>query len=142
MFLVSCASKNNTSFDVKFGIFGVQDGAGIVKKETRILPFITKDEGQVYGIRISPSNNEPYNYYIVAYLPKKPKMLSGALKEINPGQSTKGIRFPKVKTKGISFSRMWFDDGDPLGTYILELYINDKLYEAIEFEAIEYNRES
>ena len=137
--LISCTSKDNTSFDVKFGILEVKDGAGIFKKETRTLPLITKDEGQFYGIYISPPNNEPYNCYIIAYLPGTPKMLSGTVKDIDSSKVTKGLRSPTEKAMGIYILPMWFDEGDPLGKYKLELYINDKLYETIEFEAIEYN---
>lgn len=132
----ACAPKAPTRFDVRFGILSTEDGVRALKSETTSIPFITRDKGQLFGAVISPSDEASYRFHTVIFLPATPAKLTGQIGRVAPMQATEGIRSAPQKTSGKTFVEMWFDEGDPMGRYKVELYVNDGLLRVIEFDAV------
>lgn len=132
----ACAPKAPTTFDVRFGILGEDNGSRVLKRETTSIPFITREKGQAFGAVISPSDESSYRFHTVIYLPASPAKLTGDIGRVPPAQATEGIRSAPKTTRGKTFVEMWFDEGDPVGRYKVEIYVNDALLRAIEFDTV------
>lgn len=132
----ACSPKPPTTFDVKFGILGKDNGSQVLKTETTAIPFITRDKGQLFGAVITPSDEASYRFHTVIFLPAAPAKLTGDLGQVAPAQAPEGIRSAPQTTSGKTSVEMWFDEGDPMGRYKVELYVNDALLRTVEFDAV------
>jgi hypothetical protein len=121
--LSSCIpDTKNTSYDIRFGIVEHAGDGFVLTKETDRIPLVPRDEGHISGLEITPSGTRAYTVDVVVF---------------SPDSSTEGIELPSLTHKGKSVSPMWFDPGDPLGTYKLEIKIDGVATKTIEFEAVE-----
>jgi len=87
------------------------------------------------GFVIYPSSDQPYEVYSVHHLPELPADLgsSGTLTLTDDG----GIRTDTDKAQGPRVFSFGFDEGDPLGTYKIDVYVNDRLVESASIQVVE-----
>ena len=142
LFLITlCTSKNDT-FTFRLGILQGEKGHYSIKKETDKITLIIRSKRFLYGLEISPPNNKQYHFYATAYFPDKPKKLSGAIENIPLDSNFNKVTTPAYDLKGKRIFPMGFDEGDPLGKYKIDLYINNELYKTIEYEVISPNKKN
>ena len=144
IFFICTKAHSFEEFSVSFGSLKIINGKWAVVKETATIPFKLRATGYTHGFIVTPSSLKPYEIYAILYPPSEPKKV--VFKHINPAKTnnrlikkplTEGIRSPKHKRKGSYHFPIWFDPGDPLGIYKIEVYINSKLYKVIEYEVIQ-----
>ena len=135
--LFSAAVQSSDGYDVTFGILGNDKGQFNLLVETTTIPLIPIEKGLYYGVEITPVTEDPYIVELVTKMPSIPRKLSGVFEDAKAEEATKGLKFPPYELAGTSAIPMGFDEGDPLGIYTLEVYVNKKLIKTIEYQAIE-----
>jgi len=101
-------------------------------KKKKIIPYITRNQGLIFGAIIEPSDDLEYKFHSVLHFPGVPSKLSGDLIQSPSGE----YRSPTYSYTDIGAHTMWLDEGDPSGIYKLEFYINNQLTRVIEFEVV------
>lgn len=122
------------SYSIRFGILSEDKGRFSLIKETNEIPNISMSKGLAYGIEVIPVDDLPYVVRMIVYLPDEPKELTGVFSGLNPSSAIDGLEFPEYELQGGSTVPMGLDEGDPLGIYKLEIYINDIFLRVIRFE--------
>ena len=138
--LIPIVANADNDFDVKFGILNRQGKTAVIREETRIIPFIIGEENLIWGVVIEPIHSNEYTVGMVLYMPAPPKTITDDDgMSYSPERATEGIHFKTLRKKGTSANWFSFDEGDPLGKYSLEVYLNGYLYERFDLEVVENN---
>src|SRR5919198_5212175 len=87
----SARSAAEPEFRIRFGIIQVV-GPNQFKltQETTRLPRLTRAQGLIYGVEITPRQSTGYETYFVARLPTPPKQLSGLAGGVSPATAVSG----------------------------------------------------
>ncbi len=132
--LTGCA-KNEV--ENKFTIqFGELEGQGIYRMigyELTEPITIKKAKDYKFGFIITAKTKAPFKFYTISYLPDAPLVLTGTLKESSPQKFTSGIKSSEDTATSSVVIPFWFDTGDPLGTYKIDLYIDDIKLKSVVF---------
>ena len=133
----SARSAAEPEFRIRFGIIQVV-GPNQFKltQETTRLPRLTRAQGLIYGVEITPRQSTGYETYFVARLPTPPKQLSGRASGISPATAVSGLKTMVQRARGPSITPFWFDEGDPLGRYSLEVFVNGQSRGVIEYDVV------
>ncbi len=129
------AAKSPGEFDVRFGRVGiVWDGSQpyqALLEETTVVP---RDVGGLtaLGFEVRPAKAEPYEIYSVHHLPKPPPK-SPSFTATEDG----GLRTETATVRGPRVFSFGFEEGDPLGTYRIDVYVNDRLIKSASLEVVE-----
>jgi hypothetical protein len=134
---IACATKD-PAFDVKFGQVGIRwEGSQPYQaliEETKVVP---RDVGgdTALGFVIYPTSDQPYEVYSIHHLPALPKDLgsSGTLTLTDDG----GIQTDTETARGPRVFSFGFDEGDPLGTYEIDVYVNNRLVGSASIKVVE-----
>ncbi len=131
---ISIWAEPNIS-NIKFGILSIApDGTCSLVKETTRIPRYLKDTGFRFGIAFDNTNGDNIEWFEVIRLPSTLKEVSGVLRRGGSSllqTDTKNSNYPHV------VDDFWFDEGDPLGTHVIELYVNGKKIFSGQFEVID-----
>jgi hypothetical protein len=124
-------------FRIRFGVIEVV-GPNQFKltQETTRLPRLTRSQGLLYGVEITPRHSTDYETYFVARLPAPPKQLSGLVGGNSPATAVSGLKSAVQRARGPSIMPFWFDEGDPLGQYSLEVFVNGLSRGVIRYEVV------
>jgi hypothetical protein len=132
--LVCTFAASANAQDVRFGILRqLPDGAYAMDVETTRLPRHLKESGFRFGLAIDNPGGKTIEVYEVLHVPKRLRELSGSMRELSP---TVIKTDPRRSAETRVFEDFWFDAGDPLGQYRLELYINGVRKFNVEFEVV------
>jgi hypothetical protein len=134
---VACSTKA-PEFDVKFGQVGIRwegdQPRQVLLEETTVVP---RDVGgdTALGFVIYPSSDQAYDTYSIHHLPENPAHLgsAGTLKSTADG----GIRTDTERAQGPRVFSFAFDEGDPLGMYTMDVYVNDRLVESASIQVVD-----
>lgn len=137
-----CGTHVPANYQISFGIFeSDKEGNDYLTNETTTIPLKLQNTGFLYGFEIQPSNQDPYSYQYVLHLPA-PSTTSGDLAQTSAGMPVKGA-LTDVATSSIHANSgggteetMWFDPGDSLGNYSVDILINGKLVKTIAYTVI------
>ena len=130
--------RKETTYEIRFGIIGVgANGESRVIRETNQIPRRDQSTGFRYGISIVPSDDRPFEIYFVAGFPSLPERTSGLAKDAPINPITQKLKSPSQTGKGVSTVPFWFDPGDPLGKYTLEIFINGQSRKYFEYNVVE-----
>jgi len=125
------AGADAPAYTIRFGIMETDKTTGLTKlTETTTLPFKTRETGFQFGFEIIPPDDKPYTYQVIGHLPSPPKQLSGLLENIKPSTT---ITSPTQQASGTYWQPNYFDLGDPLGEWKLDVLVNGKLQRTITF---------
>jgi len=130
------ASNESGSFEIKFGSLTDTKEKTFINEEYSQIKSIPVSEGGKFGFSISPSQKKTYKFYTVSYLPNSPKKLSGVMNQANPADYSSGIKSAVGTASEDMIVRFTFDQGDPLGIYNIDLYINDEKAKSVKFNVI------
>ncbi len=122
-------------YKVQFGLFSSEadpkTGAIIVNvEETLDIPQIIREDGFLFGVKIVPPNEDPFEVRLIHELPLDPKVKTGGSTESAGGQIIEGKPQQIVGVAVLPFN---FDPGDPVGEYGLKVLVNDVLSRSIRY---------
>ena len=121
---------------VKFGILRVlANGDYELDAETTHIPLVLKDTGFRYGIAFDNPLGTPIEWYEVLHLPAEMPQLSGDLRSIG----TNTVRGEAEQSSDTHLvDQFWFDKGDPIGKYRLDLYVNGVRKFSVDFDVTDH----
>jgi len=128
----------HSEVQVQFGILAKgANGGDYVISEVRELPFILRDKMRFGLVFISRSPRE-FMAQVVHYLPERPRTLGGSLREVVGVQTPRGyeIAGPVLKYVEGGVRSLGLNEGDPLGRYELDLFIDGKLAKTIKYRVV------
>jgi len=122
-------------YKILFGIFEKSEGT-VRLKETTVIPLKLKSTGFEFGFEIIPSGNEPYTYQTFVHTPSPPEHIGGIAEKENPDQHALIGKTPVQMAVGPYMQPTWFDPGDPLGEWKIDVLVNGKLLKTITFTVV------
>jgi hypothetical protein len=128
----SAAAQETKSYDFQFGVLG--DGPGgtvIVQEETNTLPLLLENSGFRFGYTLRESSGAPFLLKTIFWLPDEPRVILGSLIRVNDT-----IVSPPQMYHGYAAETFYFNDGDPPGDWQMEVYIDGRLFQIVEFQVI------
>lgn len=102
-----------------------------VKEETRKIPLIPDRDRLLFGFIVIRKGGGNFNGQLTVDLPAHPKQLTGHVKDGHIMDNT--ISFPTSQHDNYWTQSFWFGEGDPSGIWRYKIFINGKLYTAVEF---------
>jgi hypothetical protein len=131
------ANQRNQEFIIKFGFFAQNTSAEYEMVEhAKTVNILNIKDGHILSLEVTPPDNQEYKLYTIDYFPGEPKVLGGSLSGKSTADFAKGIKAQEIKTKGTIYSPIVFDEGDPLGEYKMEVFINDKLMKTFKYNVV------
>ena len=130
-------AAGNSAYNIRFGLVQMdENGLHSISKETKVIPYKIGENVLKFGYEISRAEgSKSYLVHYVLHLPSPPKQISDALATTNPGPPTATVLSPKREVPGIAFvDYLWFDEGDPVGDYSIDVFVDDVLIKTIKFE--------
>jgi hypothetical protein len=131
----SLANDQPRLTNFRFGIIReVTEGEFEFISETVRIPRKYKASGFRWGFGFDNPQCKAIEWYEVVHLPADLKEVTGNLQR---------TRTRTMRTQRHSSSQptivddFWFDEGDPLGTHRIELFVNGDFRYAVDFEVIE-----
>ena len=125
-----------TGYRIRFGIIE-NDTTGLydVAVETRVIPLLTQETGFCFGYSIAPPDDRTYLTHEVIHMPAPPKHIDFQMPvvELDGG---KIIRTPNIFRRDQMIYPFCFSRGDPLGTWRLEVFINDNMAKTFRFKVV------
>jgi hypothetical protein len=101
--------------------------------EIRQIPLRMRESGFRWGIAFKNPTGEEISWYEVVHLPARLEHMSGDLSEVTPREVKSEVN--KSRERHI-VDQFWFDQGDPIGSYKIDLYINNRKRCTIAFEVV------
>src|SRR5262249_13022809 len=108
----------------------------MMTQETLEIPRRYGSSGFRYGVTIVPSDDKPFDVYFLAGFPSAPKELNGLAKDSTMNPVSRTLKTPIQHLKEPTTIPMWFDPGDPVGEYSLEVFINNESKKLIRYKVI------
>ncbi len=104
-------------------------------RETNTLAM-DPDRTPGFCFLVHPPNRDPYEVFSIHYLPATPDRLTGTFEGSPPSQASQGIRTPTKSVDGIHPFCFDFHQGDPLGEYRVDVFVNNQLEETLRLEVV------
>ncbi|MEW5723613.1 MAG: hypothetical protein AB1896_10940 [Thermodesulfobacteriota bacterium] len=144
LYLISNFYENKEAaeegYDIRFGIIaGDQSGLYDVVTETNSIPLLTQETGFCFGYSIDPPDDRTYLTREVIHLPAPPRHIDFQM-PIETLEGGRVIRTPNIYRREQMIYPFCFSEGDPLGPWKLEIYINDELARAVRFQVVRPGR--
>ncbi len=121
---------------IKFGFMKETSSGSYVTKATTTIPLKLKDTGFRFGFTVEHKKGISFKAHYVIYLPSPPKQLTGGLKKADIKNEGRIISEPPQTYKGLWADPFSFDEGDPLGDWKIQIYVNDDLIKTIHFRVV------
>ncbi len=132
--LMGCAKDTvENEFTIQFGALEGEESFTLLGDEFTALTTVKKSKDYKFGFIITAKTKNPFKYYTISYLPDAPKVLTGTLKEEALQKFSTGIKSSEDTAESSVAIPFWFDEGDPVGTYKIDLYINDVKEKSVVF---------
>ena len=139
--LAGMVFANQRDFIIKVG---VMKPATLTKDRLWETTVLTMDPSRRPGFCfiVDPPNTTPYDIYSISYLPKKPENLTGNFQGMELSRAVRGIKSPERHVNGIRPFCFHFDHGDPIGKYVIEVFINNTLKATLNLDIVPLNSNS
>jgi heme/copper-type cytochrome/quinol oxidase subunit 2 len=121
--------------NIRFGTLKKAGGDNYeIDIETITIPKKIEGTGFRFGISFDNPTGQAISYHVVSHLPAEPSKTTGDLSE----SATRTYTTPtsSSRKKRVVY-RFWFDEGDPLGTYSMDLYVHNQIIHSVTFEVVE-----
>ena len=128
-------------FTIRFGIIEEAEGYFDVTRETNRIPLLLQDTGFCFGYAIEPPDARIYSTHELMVLPAPPKHL-GFPELVEKREGGRILRTASVWRQYQMVYPFCFSEGDPLGPWRLEVYIDDQLARTFRFEVVRPEAES
>ena len=142
VFAVSAvACDRGPSFTVEAGIVtlcmhGEQPTLRMRERTTRVP--VKLPEWDSLGFSVRSSGSEPFTVSTKHYLPGVPQSLPPEVLALGytPEDALSGIEFPAETVEGGRWFTFRLELGDPVGLYKIDVMINGKTHDTLEFEVV------
>jgi hypothetical protein len=133
--VVSLAAEEPKLANFRFGIVReVSEDIFEFVSETTQLPRKYKSTGFRWGIGFENPLCRPIEWYEVVHLPAELKEVSGNFQRTR----TRTMRTRTLRSSQPTIvDDFWFDEGDPLGSHRIELFVNGILRHAVDFQVVD-----
>jgi len=120
----------------KFGIFApeVSGQADKIASETLTLPYKFEATGFRWGIEYLSADSAEYALRVVIYLPSPPTTISGTLEGSKDSPTI--VKTRELKQTGRTTRSFFFEKGDPMGEWKIEIFIDGKLARTFRFQVV------
>jgi hypothetical protein len=109
----------------------------IVTKETLVIPKRTDTELSYYGFSIASAGRPSFTVNTVVFPPGPPARVGG-IAFGNPADYQKGfVSTTAHSTRGRVVIGFRFNEGDPLGSYRLDVIVNGKPWKTVNYAIVE-----
>jgi hypothetical protein len=132
-FVVACSSTPQfVVAPVTFsGDFDGEHWTGV--RDQRVLRFNSQKLNSLNCV-ISPASDEPFEYYTVHFLPGVPEELGDDwARSYRREDAPAGLRSKTKQAQGQTVVSWLLDEGDPFGTYLIQLFVNGEHIGDLEF---------
>jgi len=137
--VMCCATApTKKTYEVDFGRAGlIWEGSQprqVLIEKTSVVPRDI-DGDTALGFEIHPPGDNPYEVYSLHYLPNGSSAppSSQGFEAVAGG----GIRTPTEKVVGSRVFSFGFDETDPLGTYRIEVFVNNRLVAQASMQVVD-----
>jgi len=126
---------------VRFGIIEISERIGPTGfrfnfvKEASDVPLLTMKEGGLYGVEYRAPEGFKYNVQVRAILPLGVEETGGDVLSTRKENGRTIMEFQTREYEGTVVEPFLFTEGDPEGSYILEVKVNGKLFKTIKYNA-------
>ncbi len=146
--LTACSSLSQLSSDkddpeIAFGLMkGCGKGRYCVYAETTTIPLHLSDPGFRFGASVEHRKAGDHVGHIVLHFPAEPGQVVMTFgNEYEPLEHSLRNSGRTMETAQVSYEKYWgvdfsLDEKDPLGQYILEVYIDGEMKQSIPFEVV------
>jgi hypothetical protein len=135
-FLCSYVFAGQNELIIKFGYMTESSSGMYVSNETTTIPLKLKNTGFRFGFTVKHKKNGSFEGYHIIYLPAPPKEITDVLKKAVVSAEGKVIESLKERYDGFWANAFWFDEGDPVGDWKIEIYIDGKLAKSLDFTVV------
>ena len=135
--LASTSATGATEYSVRFG--ELVPPANKILVPTRTIKLCEHATGYEYQLEILTQNHGSFDYYIIQTLPAPPAILSPEDK-VTVTENGQKIRTEPQHAQGSVAEAFWIDKGDPIGAYRIEVFVNDKLLDTIDYQVVAAER--
>jgi hypothetical protein len=101
--------------------------------ETRQIPLRMLESGFRWGVTFENPSGKEISWYEIVHLPARLKEMSGDLSAVSINEVKTEINHSHERH---IVDQFWFDEGDPMGKHVLDLYINDRKKCTLTFEVV------
>lgn len=135
---VGCSEK---TVEVRFGTIEIAERVGEYGfrfrfgQETDRVPLLTMQEGGLYGIEYKVGDENSYEIQLTAITPPKVVVNGGDLELVERSDQEVKFVFKTRTIKGSHIEPLLFSKEDPPGIYKLNVSVNGKPYQSIEYQA-------
>jgi hypothetical protein len=127
--ILPCVSEGH-DYEIKFGYF--ETCCDIIESNT--IPMKYKNTGFRFGYIIKSKSDMNFQEYSIAYPPQK-AVLGGNVVDLSNNRTSLRGRTKQARN-GIIIHRYNFDEGDPIGNWKHEIYLNGNLFKTINFTVV------
>ena len=138
LFALCILIYRRSEVQVQFGILAKgADGGDYVIREVRELPFVLRDKMH-FGLVFTKRGAREFMAQVVHYLPERPRILQGSIQEVVGVQTARGyeIAGPILKYVQGGVRVLGLNEGDPLGRYELDLFIDGRLAKTVRYGVV------
>jgi hypothetical protein len=123
-------------YQIHFGIFGTKQAGqpNEIATQTLTIPLKLEATGFEWGYEILPQDVSEYTFRAVLYLPRPPATVTGSLEQSQDSPTI--VKTPKFKATGRGAYSFVFEEGDPLGEWKIEIFVNDQLTRTFNFQVV------
>lgn len=137
LWLASTSFTGAAEYSLRFGELVAP--ANKILVPTRTIKLCEHATGYEYQLEILAQNHGSFDYYFIQTLPGPPAILSPEDKITVTGNG-QIIRTEPQRAQGSIAEAFWIDKGDPIGAYRLEVFVNDKLLDTIDYQVVAARR--
>jgi hypothetical protein len=133
--LAACSKPSLKVDDFKLGILRpVGDGRYALETETQRLPRRLKSTGFRWGVQFANPAGTSIEWYEVIHLPSAAAQATGNLSQFEPAALRTAVQ---TSSDRVIVDNFWFDEGDPLGSHRLALFVDGTQCWTTTFEVVE-----
>ena len=93
--------------------------------------------GFAFGYVYLPGHGNEYTIHDVSYMPAAPVTLTGEIGTHPVKSAVAGVTTPEYTMQGEHWMEYWFDEGDPLGDYRIDVVVDGRCVRSIRFTVVE-----
>lgn len=132
-------ADDSPTFDLRFGVLGGDSTSGKlgVAAETQHIPMKHCKTGARFGYSLRHNEGRRFSTYAVFYPPTPVKRIETGLWGTAKAAPTEGLTSNASSYTGYGVEEYCFTEGDPVGEWKVEIFVNAVRFKVLTFTATE-----